>query len=282
MSLCQSVTPNRAQRGECVTENFPALLARTGPPDARGLPAAARDQLRREVVIAVRDGMTRLEAARRFGVSRRTVGIWTRTFQTAGPSVARNGADVPPEVWPPVLTVEQELTLLRLMRAALTSQLGLDGHLWTRRSLAEIIRFETGDRLEAAAIVDHYLSRWCVASRVTRDPRVAGVGSRTVLLSCHTITPPGTPRSIHSPVSAEVWPVLVAESGNNAIHFRLATAPVDQAGARAFGRHLAQQHPRPITVHVWRWPDTELHVLRAWQDDPGPGLVIAVASEGSA
>ena len=264
-----------------MSENSRALLARTGPPAGRSLPAAARDQLRREVVIAVRDGMTRLEAARRFGVSRRTVGIWTRTFQAGGPPGARGGADARPDVRRPVLTVAQELTLLRLMRAALPSQLGLDGHLWTRRSLIEIIRIETGHRLEAAT-VDHYLSRWGLASRVIRDPRADGVGPRTVLLSCHTITPPGTRRSTHSSVSAEVWPVLVAESGNNAIHFRLTTAPVDQAGARAFGRHLAQQHPRPITVHVWRWPDTELHVLRAWQGDPGPGLVIAAAGEGLA
>jgi transposase len=254
-------------------------LARVGVRDARSLPAAARDQLRREVVLAVRDGMTRLEAARRFGVSRRTVGIWSRTFHTGNQPAMRDRADALPAATHSVLTVEQEWTLLRLMRAALPSQLGLDGHLWTRRSVAEIIRIETGHPLDAAG-VDHYLTRWSLASRAIRDPRPDGVAPRTVMLSCHAITPPGTSQSVHSPVSAEVWPVLVAESGNNAIHFRLAAAPVDQAGARAFGRHLAQQHTRPITLHVWRWPDTEHHVLRAWQDDPGPGLVIAAASDG--
>jgi hypothetical protein len=93
-----------------------------------------------------------------------------------------------------------------------------------------------------------------------------------VLLSCHVITPPGTPPSSHPPGPA--WPVLVAESGHNAIHFRLLTGLLDRAGAHAFGRHLAQQHPRPITLDVWRWPADELDVLHTWQADPGPGLIV--------
>lgn len=43
--------------------------------DARSLPSAAQEQLRRRAVQVVRDGMTQLEAARRFGVTRQT--IWS-------------------------------------------------------------------------------------------------------------------------------------------------------------------------------------------------------------
>jgi transposase len=250
-------------------------LARVEAAGRRSLPAAARDQLRREVVIAVRDGMTRLEAARRFGVSRRTVGIWTRTFQAGSPTATRDRPDASAVPARPVLTVAQELTLLRLMRAALPSQLGLDGHLWTRRSLGQIIQIETGHRLDAAGI-DHCLNRWCLASRAIRDPSLDGGAPRIVLLSCHAITPPSTPGSGHPPLPADNWPVLVAESGS-AIHFRLASGPLDPAGARAFGRHLAQRHPRPITLKVWRWPEAELDVLNAWRADPGPGLTVTAA-----
>jgi transposase len=262
-----------------VTENSPALLTRAGAPDARSLSPQARAQLRRDVVLAVRDGMTRLEAARRFGVSRRTVGIWMRSFQTGGPDPVRDrpvGTPAPPH---PVLTPDQERTVLRLMRATHPSLLGLDGHLWTRRTVAEIIRIETGHRLPAGT-VDHYLSSWCLASAATTRPRPDVVlGLRTVRVSCHTITPPDGRHPGHPPVPAESWPALVAESGPGAVHFRLLAGPIGFDGVRAFGRHLAQQHPRPVSLFVWRWPPTQLDVLHAWQADPGPGLVITAAGD---
>jgi transposase len=39
---------------------------------------AAQEQLRRRAVQAVRDGMSQLEAARIFGVTRQTVGVWIK------------------------------------------------------------------------------------------------------------------------------------------------------------------------------------------------------------
>jgi len=45
------------------------------------LPSAAQEQLRRravQAVQAVQDGMTQLEAARIFGVTRQTIGVWVK------------------------------------------------------------------------------------------------------------------------------------------------------------------------------------------------------------
>ena len=53
-------------------------------PDARSLPAAAQEALRRRAVAAVRNGMTQVEAARVFGVTRQTVGTWVQAWETGG------------------------------------------------------------------------------------------------------------------------------------------------------------------------------------------------------
>jgi transposase-like protein len=254
-----------------VSGHATAVLDLFGAPDARSLSPQERAELRREVIVAVRDGLTRLEAARRFGVSRRTVGLWMRAYQAGVSETGRDRPDDAPTVPAPMLTLDQELTVLRLMRNAHPSQLGLDGHLWTRRSLAEIIRIETGHRLPACT-VDHYLNRWHLASA----PATGGPG--TLHLSCHTITPPAARPTGRPPPPAQTWPVLVAESGRGAVHFRLSDTAIGFTEARAFGRHLTQQHPRSVQLSVWRWPHAELETLHAWQEDPGPGLSITVGA----
>jgi transposase len=232
------------------------------------------------VVVAVRAGMSRLEAAHRFGVSRRTVGIWMHAFQTGGSQTARDRPSEPSLGPHLVLTPGQELTVLRLMRAAHPSLLGLDGHLWTRRTVAEIVRIETGHRLTAAT-VDHYLHRWCLTSPMAWDSRPEGTAPRTVRLSCHSITAPDVDRPGEPSAPAEHWPAIVAESGPGALHFRLLGTPVEFDAVRAFGRHLAQQHPRPVSLAVWRWPEADSELLRAWQSDPGSGLVVTAALDWS-
>src|SRR4030066_959505 len=52
--------------------------------DARALPAPAQEGLRRRAVEAVRNGMTRIEAARVFGVTRQTVGKWVGDWEAGG------------------------------------------------------------------------------------------------------------------------------------------------------------------------------------------------------
>ena len=64
-----------------MTDYTTAFHDRFGATDPRGLTAPLRAELRREVVEAVRGGMAQIEASRRFGVSRRTVGNWVRAEQ---------------------------------------------------------------------------------------------------------------------------------------------------------------------------------------------------------
>jgi transposase len=258
-----------------VTDNPPALLIGRAATDPRRLPPVARAELRREVLVAVRDGLTRREAARRFGVSRRTIGVWIRTYQSGLSESDHDRPNAASTVPVPMLNLDQELTVLRLMRAAHPAQFGLDGHLWTRRSLAEIIRIETGDR-PPAPIVEHYLQRWHLASPPATDARSGTGEPRALHLSCHRIAPPDARPTGPPPARARTWPVLVAESAHGAIHFRLSDTGIGFTEAHAFGRHLIQQLARPVQLSVWRWPHVQLDTLRAWQADPGPGLSITV------
>lgn|GEM_PF-2188533 len=254
-----------------MTEQFPALL---GPAahDIRSLSPQARAGVRREVVLAVRDGMTRLEAARRFGVSRRTVGVWVRAYRITGSEMLQERPRGRPSGLHPILTPDQQIAVLQLMRTGCPSLVGLEGPLWNRRSVRELIRIATGHRLDAGTI-ELYLRCWHLTSAACPEPEL-----RRLRLSCHKISPPGG-RHKDPPAAPEPWPVLAVEGGHGGIQFRFSTEPVGLDAVRAFGRHLAQQSRRPIRLWVWRWPDEHLDILRAWQADPGPGLLVSTLPE---
>jgi transposase len=252
-----------------VDDDSPHLLTHRGAPDARSLSPQARAELRREVILAVRGGMTRLEAARRFGVSRRTVGSWMQAYRTTGSEIIQERARGRPPAAQAILTLDQELAVLRLMRAAHPVSLGLDGHLWTHRTVTDLIGIHTGHLLETGA-VDHYLRRWQLTSkaRTLTEHRIAR-------LSCHPITLPGTRTRDRTSPAGEIWTALVVETGRG-VHLRLPRGCVDRDTLHAFGRHLIQHSTRPVHLLVWRWPDSLREVLHAWQADPGPGLVLGI------
>lgn len=126
-------------------------------PDARSLPAAAQEALRRRAVEAVRKAMTKAEAARVFGVSRQTVITWVQAWEAGGSralKAKRRGR--PPAIR---LAPHQAALLVRLIVGRCPDQLRLPFALWTREAVQQLIRARCGLPLSVWT-VGRYLRRW--------------------------------------------------------------------------------------------------------------------------
>src|SRR4030042_4776595 len=98
--------------------------------DARSLPAAAQEQLRRRAVQAVRDGMTQVEAARIFGVTRQTIGAWVK--KTGNRSLDVLAAKPPGRPKGKTLPPRQAKVIAQAISNKPPDQLRLPFSLWTR------------------------------------------------------------------------------------------------------------------------------------------------------
>ncbi len=126
-------------------------------PDARSLPAAAQEALRRRAVEAVRTGMTHVDAAQVFGVTRQTVGKWMRVWGTGGSralKAKRRGR--PPAMR---LAPHQAALVVRLIVGRCPDQLRLPFALWTREAVQQLIGERCGLALSVWT-VGRYLKRW--------------------------------------------------------------------------------------------------------------------------
>lgn len=125
--------------------------------DARSLPAAAQEDLRRKAVAAVRSGMSQVEAARVFGVTRQAVGRWvgiSRKRGTAALRAKRRGR--PPEIQ---LSADEASWVRRQIVSRTPDQLALKFFLWTREAVCQLIRTEFGIHLSVWT-VGRYLKAW--------------------------------------------------------------------------------------------------------------------------
>ena len=125
--------------------------------DARALPAAAQEALRRRTVKAVRDGLTHAEAARVFGVARPTVTRWVTAYAQGGAKTLkakRRGR-------PPVtrLAPHQAALVVRLILGRCPDQLRLPFALWTREAVQQLLAEKTGLTVSVWT-VGRYLKRW--------------------------------------------------------------------------------------------------------------------------
>ena len=125
--------------------------------DARSLPSAAQEQLRRRSVQAVRDGMTQLEAARIFGVTRQTIGVWVK-------KVGNKSLDVlaaKPQGRPigKTLPLRQAKLIAQAISNKPPDQLRLPFYLWTREVVGRLIEKRYGVRLSVWT-VGRYLREW--------------------------------------------------------------------------------------------------------------------------
>jgi transposase len=127
--------------------------------DARSLPGAAQEALRKRAVQAVLDGMSQAQAARVFGVHRNAVNRWVKRYRHGGwdaLSQRRRGRRAGE---PATLSPSQQQEVIALVRETTPDELGLAGFLWTRDAVAELIAHRFGVRL-ARTTVGRYLRAW--------------------------------------------------------------------------------------------------------------------------
>lgn len=108
-------------------------------PDARTLGAAAQQLLRRQVVQAVRGGMTQTAAARTYGASLRAVSHWVRLDRKGGLRalrLKRRGR----RVGGGLLNEKQAARIRGLIVGRMPDQLKLPFYLWTRAAVVALIR----------------------------------------------------------------------------------------------------------------------------------------------
>ncbi len=125
--------------------------------DARSLPAAAQEDLRRRTVRAVRLGMTHAEAAQVFGVARPTVTRWVGGYQRGGAKALkakRRGR--PPQSQ---LAPHEAATIVRLILGRCPDQLRLPFALWTREAVQRLLAERCGLAVSVWT-VGRYLQRW--------------------------------------------------------------------------------------------------------------------------
>lgn len=127
--------------------------------DARSLPAAAQEDLRRKAVRAVlEEGMTQKKVASLFGVSRQAVNGWVGEYRASGVVALRaKKRGRPPE--PSRLTGPQAAAVVRAITSKCPDQLMLPFALWTRDAVRELIFVKCGIRVSPAT-VGRYLKRW--------------------------------------------------------------------------------------------------------------------------
>jgi len=127
--------------------------------DARKLDSAALALLRRQVVQAVRGGMSQTEAARTFGASLRAVSKWMRLHREGGRqglALKRRGRRVGEGRR---LNARQSSRIHKLVIDRLPDQLKLPFYLWTREAVVALIRREYGIEVSPVTI-GRYLKAW--------------------------------------------------------------------------------------------------------------------------
>ena len=126
--------------------------------DARSLPQAAQEELRRRAVKLVDEGRTQTEVAALLGVTRQAVGNWLRARRRGGEQAlaarrrGRRGGHTK-------LSDEQQQKIARLIVGNNPDQLKLPGFLWTRALVRDLITRECGIEL-GEDTVGRYLRAW--------------------------------------------------------------------------------------------------------------------------
>jgi len=131
-------------------------------PDFRSLRGAAQETIRRQAVAAVRSGMSQVEAARFFGVTRQAVGNWMGIYAErghAGLKARKRGRPSGGRLKP-----WQAAQIVRQILDHCPDQLKLPFYLWTREAVGQLIQRRFGIALSVWT-VGRYLARWDFTSQ---------------------------------------------------------------------------------------------------------------------
>ncbi|MGH2429374.1 MAG: IS630 family transposase [Candidatus Limnocylindria bacterium] len=127
--------------------------------DARSLPQAAQEELRRRAVTLVGAGRTQVAVAALLDVSRQAVGRWLGAHRTGGAEALRARRRGRRRGQQMVLSARQQAQIARTIVDKHPDQLRLPGFLWTRELVAELIERRCGPRLSLKT-VGRYLRAW--------------------------------------------------------------------------------------------------------------------------
>lgn len=125
--------------------------------DFRSLTPQAQETLRLKAMAALKEGRSKTEVSRLFGVTRQAIHGWVNRKKEAGLvglRAQRRGRPVGGR-----LQLKQERTLCRLIRDHCPDQLKLPFYLWTREAVAHLIAQRFGVRLSVWT-VGRLLARW--------------------------------------------------------------------------------------------------------------------------
>lgn len=126
--------------------------------DARKLPPSAQEEIRRKAVAGVENGMTQTKAAELFGVARKTIWMWMKTYRTGGAD-ALKARKRGPKGERTRLKGWQAATICTLIRDRHPEQLKLPFVLWTAQAVRQLIHRKFKVHLSART-VRRYLLRW--------------------------------------------------------------------------------------------------------------------------
>ncbi|NPT68986.1 IS630 family transposase [Paraburkholderia sp. RL16-012-BIC-B] len=115
------------------------------------------------VVQAVRDGMTRVEAARTYGVSVRAVGNWMKQAREGGLRALRPGKRGR-RPGSGHLSHPQAVRIRKLIIERMPDQLALPFYLWTRESVAQLIERDYGIKVSKWT-AGRYLKAWGMSAQ---------------------------------------------------------------------------------------------------------------------
>jgi len=127
--------------------------------DARTLSASAQEGKRKQAVGLHKSGNNYKSIAELVGVHHLTVGRWIRAYKAKGISALNAKTKGRKMGTGRSLTKEQEKLIQKLIKGKTPDQLKLDYVLWTRKSVQEIVKQETGVIL-AIRTVGKYLALW--------------------------------------------------------------------------------------------------------------------------
>jgi len=131
---------------------------KTNKPDARLLAPQAQEDLRRRVMGALMgEGISQVEAARTFGVSRMSIYNWRRAMAVGGRAALKAHKRGPKGGLR--LAGHQAATVVRMIDDRCPDQLRLPFALWTRQAVGELIQRRYGLKLSVWT-VGRYLRHW--------------------------------------------------------------------------------------------------------------------------
>jgi transposase len=131
--------------------------------DCRKLDQTTQAHLRKMVVQAVRGGMTRVEAARTYGVSVRAIGNWMKSAREGGLRALKPGKRGR-RAGSGHLTHRQAARIRKQIIERMPDQLALPFYLWTRESVAQLIEREHGIKVSKWT-AGRYLKAWGMSAQ---------------------------------------------------------------------------------------------------------------------